>query len=346
MRTPRHISSATVGALAGRPAGRLGHRSGPGPEPRRERCRHPDVGACAPSASRSRRRRRRSSRRCDYCYPNPPTVFPGENNAEAGDLTVDRAGRRLPRQGLDAHLHHRHAGRRLLDGSDGLRQHAATSSSPPRSLSADRECIVVTVTTTASHGRRSTALRSRLQRSSYDVAATVPGGTFVEVNVALSGGLRPHRQPGTERGRLPRDHGHRSDADRLHRREQPGHRPRHASPSRRPGSSTTAPARTTCLPSAPPGVNYAYTFAPWAKVTAGDLRLREGSVASPDNIVTGALRRRRLLHWTVWTKSTTASTIVIGNDDLHHRPAHQRQRQPGPGHRRDGRLQRQQLQLR
>jgi predicted small secreted protein len=45
---------------------------------------------------------------------------------------------------------------------------------------------------------------------------------------------------------------------------------------------------------------------------AGNLILREGSGASPDNIVAGTVNGS-CYYWTVWTKSTTATTIVIGS---------------------------------
>ena len=66
--------------------------------------------------------------------------------------------------------------------------------------------------------------------------------------------------------------------------------------------------------------NETFASAPWAKVTAGDLRLREGDVASPDNIV----QAKPIISvgpafdcyfWTVWTASTTASTIVLSSDE-------------------------------
>ena len=55
-------------------------------------------------------------RAATFSYSSTPTVFPGENNGVAGDLTVTEPGGRLPGQGHHAHLHHRHGGRRLLDG--------------------------------------------------------------------------------------------------------------------------------------------------------------------------------------------------------------------------------------
>jgi hypothetical protein len=62
-----------------------------------------------------------------------------------------------------------------------------------------------------------------------------------------------------------------------------------------------------------------FTLAPWAIVTTGDLRLREGAVASPDNIVLGTLTTNAsgssCAYWTVWTASTAASAIEIRATD-------------------------------
>ena len=66
--------------------------------------------------------------------------------------------------------------------------------------------------------------------------------------------------------------------------------------------------------------NEQFATAPWAKVTAGDLRLREGDVASTDNVVQG--KPIAVLsftfdcyYWTVWTASTTTSTVVLSGDE-------------------------------
>ncbi len=65
-----------------------------------------------------------------------------------------------------------------------------------------------------------------------------------------------------------------------------------------------------------------FTLAPWAIVTGpsvGALRLREGAGASPDNIVLGTLTTNAsgssCAYWTVWTGSTAASTIEIRATD-------------------------------
>ena len=65
------------------------------------------------------------------------------------------------------------------------------------------------------------------------------------------------------------------------------------------------------------GVNYDFTLAPYAKVVggvaAGNLILRDGAGPSATNIVQGTADGTDCYYWTVWTKSTTASTIQIGN---------------------------------
>ncbi len=66
-------------------------------------------------------------------------------------------------------------------------------------------------------------------------------------------------------------------------------------------------------------MNYAFTLAPYAKVVggvaAGNLILRDGAAASTTNLVQG-IQDGGCYYWTVWTESTTVSTIQIGNADL------------------------------
>ncbi|MBF6604782.1 MAG: hypothetical protein IVW53_04280 [Chloroflexi bacterium] len=66
----------------------------------------------------------------------------------------------------------------------------------------------------------------------------------------------------------------------------------------------------------PVGVTYAFTLAPVAMVVGGtgggNLILRDGAAASTTNIVVGTNIGGGCYMWTVWTASTTASTIVIG----------------------------------
>jgi hypothetical protein len=66
----------------------------------------------------------------------------------------------------------------------------------------------------------------------------------------------------------------------------------------------------------PSGTTYRFTLAPVAMVkggvAAGNLILRDGAAASTTNIVVGTNLGNGCYGWTVWTASTTASTIVIG----------------------------------
>ena len=66
--------------------------------------------------------------------------------------------------------------------------------------------------------------------------------------------------------------------------------------------------------------NEQFASAPWAKVTAGDLKLREGNVASSDNVVQGTAFYSSgypfaCYYWTIWSASTAASTIVLSGDE-------------------------------
>ncbi len=85
-----------------------------------------------------------------------------------------------------------------------------------------------------------------------------------------------------------------------------------------------------------------FATAPWAKVTAGDLVLREGDVASTDKVVQGKVVVApsnpdifECYYWTVWTASTVASTVVISGDEAGTIGREdQRPRGPQPGTRR------------
>ena len=77
------------------------------------------------------------------------------------------------------------------------------------------------------------------------------------------------------------------------------------------GIGTATNTFTIC----PTGVTFSFTTAPVAMVVggtaSGNLILRDGSAASTTNIVVGT-QNGSCYTWTVWTASTTASTIVIG----------------------------------
>ena len=207
--------------------------------------------ACSPSPARS-------SAAAHVRTPAPrSTVFPGENNSAARRTSRSpsrRAG--FLAKGLDASPTRSprlaSSSRRRPPSATRRRRAPSTpwSISAPV-LSADRKSV-------DRHRGRPPPARApatiTLSNILYDVAATVPGGTFVDVNVTLSGGLSSCRHPRTNAVVFRGITATRSDADRLHRREQPGHRPRHASPSRPPASSRRHRLQQHVLQVCPSGV--------------------------------------------------------------------------------------------
>ena len=182
-------------------------------------------------------------------------------------------------------------------------------------LSADRKSASFTISTASTVA--STILISNIL---YDVASTVAGGTFVDVTVTAGALLvNPTHRTNAVVGRgltatatpttvFIGQNGQKSGLTTI----------TELSAGFFQGGTGSNNTIQVCL------INNAETFTspgPWAKVTAGDLRLREGSVSSPDNIVPGtavffAGTGDTCYTWTVWTASTTVSTIVIGNSDF------------------------------
>jgi hypothetical protein len=238
-----------------------------------------------------------------------PTVFPGENNSPAADLNVNE-----PIAGFLA------VGTTLtfaivtpgvvfsMTPDPDVYAPGLTLSAPV--LAADRRSVTVTVTTA------STALAAfeeiELDGILYDVATTVPGGTFVEVSLALSGGLIVTGSPAANavvfRGI---DATAPTPTVFIGENNQPTGLVRLT--ERAAGFFQAGPGPNNILAVCDTAVAYDFTFAPWARVVGGDLRLREGAVASPDNIVQGIPGDPGCYIWYVWTGSTVASTIEIGN---------------------------------
>jgi hypothetical protein len=239
-----------------------------------------------------------------------PTVFPGEANSPAANLLVNE-----PIAGFLT------AGTTLtfsITTPDIVFSSAPSAASPwwtgmalsPPVLSADRRSVTVTVTT-ASTSIDPWWYEVSLSNIRYDVGAAVPGGTFVQVSLALSGGLLVTGSPATNavvfRGidaTAPTPTvfiGENNQATGLVRLTE-----------RAAGFFQAGPGPNNVLSVCETAVDYSFTFAPWARVVGGDLRLREGTVASPDNIVQG-IRVGDCYVWYVWTGSTVASTIEIGN---------------------------------
>jgi hypothetical protein len=250
-----------------------------------------------------------------YNNPTPKAiVFPGENNSPATNLVlVEPSIGFLPAASTFTYTIAT-TGVVFSTAPTVSDDNAVMVLSAPV-LSADRKSATVTVTTASTVGPATITLSAIL----YDVAASVPGGTLVSVGVATSGGLAVLPASRTNalvfRGIVavsattPTVYiGENAQAAGLISFTENG-----------AGFFTDGTGPNNTFTICPIGVNYAFTLAPWARVTggtaAGNLILREGAGASPDNIVAGT-QVGACFMWTVWTKSTTASAIQIGNSDF------------------------------
>ena len=157
----------------------------------------------------------------------------------------------------------------------------------------------------------------------YDVAATVPGGTFVSVGITTSG-AKAVNPPARNNAVVFRGIAAVSaTTPTVYIGENNQVAGIVSFTEAAAGFFTDGTGSNNTFTICPKGVTYVFTLAPSAKVTggiaAGNLILREGAVASPDNVVPGTLTNVPVAgcySWTVWTKSTTASTIQIGNVDV------------------------------
>jgi hypothetical protein len=251
-----------------------------------------------------------------YTSSGDPTVFPGENNAHAGNLQVLEPAAGFLKK--DTTLTYTISTAGVVFSKAPTVFKTGNIGVSAAVLSADRKSVVVTVTAASTVDASNVWLGDingafgASKPILYDVAADVPGGTFVTVGLALSGGLLSDK---TTRTNAIVFRGITATAP---------------TPTVYIGENNQATGLVTLVESAagffqsgtgpnnvlavcPQAVDYAFTFAPWAKVTAGDLKLREGNVVSPDNIVEGSVASNGCYTWTVWTASTAVSTIVIGN---------------------------------
>ena len=178
-------------------------------------------------------------------------------------------------------------------------------------IAASRLSATVTVTT-ASLVPATIVLSNIL----YDVAASVPAGTFISVGLTTSAALAVLPPTVTNavvfRGILASAP---SPTVYIGQNDQTA------------GLITFTEAQagfftagvgtgTNVIEICPTGVNYTFTTAPVAMVVggvaAGNLILRDGVAASVTNIVTGLQGINGCYYWYVWTASTVPSTIVIG----------------------------------
>ena len=310
---PENITSAAIGALAGgqqavsaiTPVTTVNHFANDAVTQTVTNCNKTAIGSPAKVVTALK-----------YTSSGDPTVFPGENNAHAGNLQVLEPAAGFLKK--DTTLTYTISTAGVVFSKAPTVFKTGNIGVSAAVLSADRKSVVVTVTAASTVDASNVWLGDingafgASKPILYDVAADVPGGTFVTVGLALSGGLLSDK---TTRTNAIVFRGITATAP---------------TPTVYIGENNQATGLVTLVESAagffqsgtgpnnvlavcPQAVDYAFTFAPWAKVTAGDLKLREGNVVSPDNIVEGSVASNGCYTWTVWTASTAVSTIVIGN---------------------------------
>ncbi len=241
-----------------------------------------------------------------YYSNGNPTVYPGESNSPASQLFVDEPSTGFLATGTVLTFTIATPGV-LFSGTPSVSPYLDNNLSlSAATLSSDRKSITVSVTaaSTASSG-------VEIYNIAYDVASTVPGGTFIEVDLALSGGLLSDTTSATN-AVVFRGISATAPTPTVYIGENAQATGLVTLTEQAAGFFQSGTGANNILAVCTTGVNYSFTFAPWAKVTSGDLRLRDGSTASSTNIVQGTADGS-CYTWTVWTASTTASTIVIGN---------------------------------
>ena len=250
-----------------------------------------------------------------YANPTPKlTVFPGENNSPAQVLTITEpaAGFLVAASTFTYTIATPgvvfSTAPTVSDNNAGM-----TLSAPV--LSVDRKSATVTVSTVSTVAGAAITLSDIL----YDVAATVPGGTFISVGITTSGAkvVLPASRTNAVvfRGIVAVS----ATTPVVYIGENGQAAGIISFTEAAAGFFTDGTGPNNTFEICPIAVNYVFTLAPYAKVTggvaAGNLVLRDGAGASTTNIVKGT-QDGSCYYWTVWTKSTTASTIQIGNSDF------------------------------
>jgi hypothetical protein len=248
-----------------------------------------------------------------YTSHGIPNVFPGENNslAAAVDLVEPAAGFLAAGNVITYTIDTAGVVFSSVPAAATLFAGDIVLGAPV--LSADRKSVTITVTTAST-------VASGIHFSGagllYDVAATVPAGTFISLTATATGKIvlpASVQNAVVFRGvvasaPMPTVYiGENNQATGLVTvKEQAA------------GFFQAGTGPNNVLSVCPTGVAYSFTFAPWARVVggvaAGNVILREGAVASPDNIVMSTPSGGGCFQWTVWSASTTASTIEIGAD--------------------------------
>jgi len=181
-------------------------------------------------------------------------------------------------------------------------------------LSADRTTATLTVST-ASTGAPSVITVSNIR---YDIASTVASGTLVTVEATASGGklVNPATRTNAQVGRIFTATAPTPNVNIGQNGQVTG---LITIVEVTAGAFTDGTGAVNTFQICPDSTASFTSPGPSAFVTggvaAGNIILREGAAASPDNIVPGTPNPAApgCYYWTVWTKSTTASTITIGS---------------------------------
>lgn len=238
-------------------------------------------------------------------YDGPLTVYPGESNSSAGDIYLEEPAAGFLAGGTKVTYTLATDGV-VFSGTPSAHVDGGNLGISAPTLAPDRKSFSITVT-----GASSTSSDIHVDGIRYDVAASVAGGTFIDVNVSLSGGLLVVGNP-AENAVVFRGIDASAPTPTVYIGENNQATGLVTLSEKDAGFFQSGTGPNNVIAVCTTGVNYSFTFAPWAKVTAGDLRLRDGATASATNVVQGA-QDGNCYTWTVWSGSTVASTIVIGN---------------------------------
>jgi hypothetical protein len=244
-----------------------------------------------------------------YSSAGNATVFPGENNSPADNLTlVEPSAGFLA--GSSTFTYTIATAGVVFSTAPAVADSDATMVLSAPVISADRKSATVTVTTASA-----AAATITLSGILYDVSATVPAGTFIAVGVATSAALAVLPASNTN-AVVFRGIAASAPSPTVYIGENNQTAGVITFTESQAGFFTAGVGTGTNVFSiCPRGVNFSFTLAPVAMVVggtaAGNIILRDGAAASTTNIVTG-IQNGACYTWYVWTASTTASTIKIG----------------------------------
>ena len=238
-------------------------------------------------------------------------VFPGENNQHAGNLQFVEPSIGFLTDGTTITLHITTAGVTFsFPPSVSTTSGTVVAAAP---LSADRTSATVTMSTASTVA--ATILVSNIY---YDVASTVASGTTVAVTATVSSGklVNPASRTNAVVGRVFNASAPTPNVNIGQNGQTAG---LITITEVTAGSFTDGTGPNNVFEVCPDLTASFTSPGPSAFVTggvaAGNLILRDGAAASTTNIVAGTPDPAHFgcYYWTVWTASTTASTITIGS---------------------------------